>query len=135
MNDINNNQDDRSLHLNNRERDENPNGITSTDYPNGDHREETAAEVAPGSGAFGRPFARENADVEIDEETTEGRGVGAFAIVLSIISLFFLPVILGAAGIIVGFIARRNGANALGNWAIGIGAVSIILTLFFSPFF
>lgn len=135
MSDINNNDDNRSLHLSNRERDENPNGITSADYPNGDHREETAAEVAPGSGAFGRPFARED-DVEINnEEATEGRGVGAFAIVLSIISLFFLPVILGAAGIIVGFIARRNGATGLGNWAIGIGAVSIILTLFFSPFF
>ncbi|MCD8503391.1 MAG: hypothetical protein LRY71_19215 [Bacillaceae bacterium] len=133
MSDINNNQDNRSLDLNNRERDENPNGLTSTDYPYGDHREETAAEVAPGSGAFGRPFVR--GDAEIDEEVNEGSGVGAFAIVLSIISLFFLPVILGAAGIIVGFIARRNGANALGNWAIGIGAVSIILTLFFSPFF
>ncbi|OIJ16783.1 hypothetical protein BKP45_05670 [Anaerobacillus alkalidiazotrophicus] len=110
----------------------------AADYPNGDYKEETAAEFAPQRGFVGeRPFAD-----DVDEETradidgeTEGRGVGAFAIVLSIISLFFLPVILGAAGIIVGFIARRNGATGLGNWAIGIGAVSIILTLFFSPFF
>ncbi|OIJ16117.1 hypothetical protein BKP35_03830 [Anaerobacillus arseniciselenatis] len=141
MTDINNrNQDNRSLHLENEERDENPNGVTSADYPNGDHREETAAEFAPTRGFVGeRPFA-EDVDEENEVETAdghaaEGRGVGAFAIVLSIISLFFLPVILGAAGIIVGFIARRNGATGLGNWAIGIGAVSIILTLFFSPFF
>lgn len=133
------NQDNRSLHLEREERDENPNGLTSADYPIGDHREETAAEFAPQRGFVGeRPFA-DNVDDEIeadrDEGVAEGRGVGAFAIVLSIISLFFLPVILGAAGIIVGFIARRNGATGLGNWAIGIGAVSIILTLFFSPFF
>ncbi|WP_407639573.1 MULTISPECIES: DUF4190 domain-containing protein [Anaerobacillus] len=139
MTDINEtNKDKRSLDLDNRERDENPNGIMAADYPNGDYKEETAAEFAPQRGFVGeRPFAD-----DVDEETradidgeTEGRGVGAFAIVLSIISLFFLPVILGAAGIIVGFIARRNGATGLGNWAIGIGAVSIILTLFFSPFF
>lgn len=133
------NQDNRSLRDENMERDENPNGVTSADYPIGDHREETAAEFAPQRGFVGeRPFADnvdEEIDADMDGEVTEGRGVGAFAIVLSIISLFFLPVILGAAGIIVGFIARRNGATGLGNWAIGIGAVSIILTLFFSPFF
>lgn len=133
------NQDNRSLRLENSERDENPNGVTSADYPIGDHREETAAEFAPQRGFVAeRPFAdnvdRET-DADMDGEVNEGRGVGAFAIVLSIISLFFLPVILGAAGIIVGFIARRNGATGLGNWAIGIGAVSIVLTLFFSPFF
>lgn len=133
-------QDNRSLQLENSERDENPNRITSADYPIGDHQEETAAEFAPTRGFIGeRPFA-DGVDEETkantkDDEATEGRGVGAFAIVLSIISLFFLPVILGAAGIIVGFIARRNGATGVGNWAIGIGAVSIIVTLFFSPFF
>jgi hypothetical protein len=131
------NTDTRSLVLEDKERDENPNGVTSADYPIGDHREETAAEFAPQRGFVGeRPFADDvDRDTDMDGEVTEGRGVGAFAIVLSIISLFFLPVILGAAGIIVGFIARRNGATGLGNWAIGIGALSIILTLFFSPFF
>jgi uncharacterized membrane protein HdeD (DUF308 family) len=49
--------------------------------------------------------------------------------------LFILPVILGAAGVIVGFIARRRGANALGAWAIGIGIVSIVLGIFITPFF
>jgi hypothetical protein len=137
-NNVNNtNTDTRSLVLEDKERDENPNGVTSADYPIGDHREETAAEFAPQRGFVGeRPFADDvDRDTDMDGEVTEGRGVGAFAIVLSIISLFFLPVILGAAGIIVGFIARRNGATGLGNWAIGIGALSIILTLFFSPFF
>ncbi|MGO4887189.1 DUF308 domain-containing protein [Anaerobacillus sp. MEB173] len=123
-----NNRDERSLNLDNEERD----GVAGADFP-GDYEEETAAEVAPGA----RPFT-EDVDrgvVDDREDATEGRGVGVFALVLSILSLFFLPVILGAAGIIVGFIARRNGANALGNWAIGIGVVSIVITLFFAPFF
>jgi hypothetical protein len=55
--------------------------------------------------------------------------------VLSILSLFFLPIILGAAGIILGFIARRKGALTLGAWAIGIGVVSIIVGTFILPFF
>ncbi|WP_247747498.1 DUF4190 domain-containing protein [Alkalihalobacillus sp. BA299] len=99
--------------------------------------EETAAEVTPMTGAFGgRTEEREEtAEANDDDAIAGGRGVGTFAIVLSILSLFFLPILLGAAGIIVGFVARRAGANALGNWAIGIGALSIILTVFFSPFF
>jgi uncharacterized membrane protein HdeD (DUF308 family) len=61
--------------------------------------------------------------------------MGYLAIVLSVISLFIFPVILGASGIIVGFIARRRGAEALGGWAIGIGIVSLILGIFILPFF
>ncbi|WP_227934965.1 DUF4190 domain-containing protein [Alkalihalobacillus deserti] len=70
-----------------------------------------------------------------EDDVTAGRGVGTFAIVLSILSLFFLPVLLGAAGIVVGFVSRRYGSTTLGNWAIGIGAISILMTVFFSPFF
>ena len=54
---------------------------------------------------------------------------------LSIISLFVLPVLLGAAGIIVGYIARRRGAQGLGAWAMGIGVVSLVLGIFIIPFF
>ncbi|NEU30719.1 DUF4190 domain-containing protein [bacterium LRH843] len=94
-----------------------------------DFREETAAEFAA------RPNDAIRGDRDVDRDVTSGRGIGTFALVLSILSLFFLPVLLGAAGIIVGFISRANGAKALGNWAIGIGVISIIMTLFFSPFF
>jgi hypothetical protein len=99
--------------------------------------EETAAEFPAVTGA--RPFAdeeeRETTEAMNIDDTTAGRGVGTFAIVLSILSLFFLPVLLGAAGIVVGFVARRYGSTSLGNWAIGIGAISILMTVFFSPFF
>lgn len=85
-----------------------------------DFMEETAGEIA-------EPIRFSDREVERGED---GRGVGWLALALSIVSLFLMPVIMGAAGIIFGFIARRRGAETLGAWAIGIGAVSIILSFF-----
>jgi hypothetical protein len=109
--------------------------------------EEYAAEVAPNIVDFNR---REN-NAQVTSETvtadrestgdanvdnvTGGRGIGGLALALSILSLFVLPIVLGAAGIIIGFIARRRGATSLGAWAIGIGAISIIVGMFVLPFF
>ncbi|WP_249292482.1 DUF308 domain-containing protein [Metabacillus flavus] len=97
-----------------------------------EYKEESAAEIAPPIGSY-----REEERVADDERNgaVEGRSTGYIAIALSVISLFLLPVILGAAGIIVGFVARRKGAKTLGAWAIGIGAVSLVLGLFVTPFF
>ncbi|WP_017728344.1 DUF4190 domain-containing protein [Halalkalibacterium ligniniphilum] len=144
-------ENDRSLTLVDQEKDaanEEQTEHSEEDRPSFEARvdEETAAEYAAvGNMAGDRPVneervkseeaeARETALMN-EDDVTAGRGVGTFAIVLSILSLFFLPVLLGAAGIVVGFVARRYGAKALGNWAIGIGALSIIMTVFFSPFF
>lgn len=91
--------------------------------------EETSAEmVAPVS--IGRGYNEER-----EANTGAGRGVGFAAIILSILSLFVAPILFGAAGIVLGFVARRRGAQGLGSWAIGIGAVSIILGMFILPFF
>ncbi|MEC1684942.1 DUF308 domain-containing protein [Bacillus mojavensis] len=99
--------------------------------------EETAAEIA-------EPFrASDRSDDRSDDQgndrsgsnVNEGRGIGYIALALSIISLFVLPVLLGAAGIIVGYIARRRGAQSLGAWAMGIGVVSLVLGIFIIPFF
>lgn len=61
--------------------------------------------------------------------------MGTLAIALSILSLFVLPILFGAAGIVLGFVARSRGAAGLGAWAIGIGALSIIVGIFVLPFF
>ena len=53
-----------------------------------------------------------------DADAAGGRVTGYIALALSIISLFMLPVLLGIAGIIVGYIARRQGALA---WSMGNG--------------
>ncbi|ATA60686.1 hypothetical protein GS458_2245 [Geobacillus stearothermophilus] len=96
--------------------------------------EETAAEVA-------EPIRRrderdeERGRDERDEERADGAGLGWLALALSIIALFIWPILLGAAGIIVGFIARRRGAETLGAWAIGIGVIAILVRLFIMPFY
>jgi hypothetical protein len=95
-----------------------------------DFNEETAAEIAAPVN-----ISRDFEDDTKEETTTSGRVLGYSALALSILSLFILPVILGAAGIVLGFVARRRGAETLGAWAIGIGAVSIIIGLFVLPFF
>lgn len=96
--------------------------------------EETAAEVAVPVAASGNYAERNRLEAE-REDAGEGTGVGWGALILSILSLFFLPVLLGAAGVILGFIARRRGASTLGAWAIGIGIVSIVIGVFILPFF
>jgi hypothetical protein len=100
------------------------------DIPNdpSEYREETAAEIAAPV-----PVIRRR---ERDDLRTEGSAsIGYIALALSILSLFVMPILLGAAGIVLGFIARRRGAEGLGAWAIGIGAVSMIIGIFIIPFF
>ena len=94
------------------------------------YREETAAEIAAPMNV-----SRDFENDAVEESTTSGRVLGYSSLALSILSLFILPVIMGAAGIVLGFVARRRGAEMLGAWAIGIGAVSIIVGLFVLPFF
>ena len=60
---------------------------------------------------------------------------GWIGVALSILSFFMWPVVLGAAGIILGFVSRSKGADSLGNIAIAAGAISILISLFIIPFF
>ncbi|TMU85555.1 DUF4190 domain-containing protein [Bacillus sp. BHET2] len=101
-----------------------------TDVIRENYREETAAEIAAPMNVS-RDFEHDT----VEDSTTSGRVLGYSSLALSILSLFILPVIMGAAGIVLGFVARRRGAEMLGAWAIGIGAVSIIVGLFVLPFF
>ncbi|CAG9619326.1 DUF308 domain-containing protein [Sutcliffiella rhizosphaerae] len=105
-----------------------------------DFLEEHAAEI----GVNGVPVVESNRNRDreavFEEERSDvmgmsGRGLGILGLALSILSLFFLPIIMGAAGIIVGFIARKRGAQGLGAWAIGIGIVSIVVGIFVLPLF
>ncbi|MBT2693486.1 hypothetical protein [Bacillus sp. ISL-55] len=91
------------------------------------YQEETAAEIA----APAPPALTRRSE---EESTTGGRGLALSALALSILSLFILPVLFGAAGIVLGFMARRRG-SAIGSWAIGIGTISILVGIFILPFF
>ena len=106
--------------------------IIGEDIPNdpSKYREETAAEIAaPVS------FGRRRGYDDLRERAEGGSGTGFAALALSIVSLFVMPILFGAVGIVLGFIARRRGAEGLGAWAIGIGAVSIIIGIFILPFY
>ncbi|MFD2759437.1 hypothetical protein [Lentibacillus juripiscarius] len=83
-------------------------------------------------------FAAEmTADDIADTEDDDTEATGAFGwigVALSVISFFMMPIILGGAGIILGFISRNRGAETLGNSAIIVGAISILIRLFVLPF-
>lgn len=71
---------------------------------------------------------------EVEHDDAELKNIyGWISIALSVISFFVFPFILAIAGIIVGFIARTKDAPILGNTAIVIGALSIIVRLFILP--
>lgn len=95
---------------------------------NNNQLEETAAEIAA-------PVTLARDTTAEDEKAAAGTGIGLAAIVLSIISLFVLPVLFGAVGIVLGFIARARGSSGLGSWAIGIGIVSLVMAMFIVPLF
>ncbi|MFJ7746194.1 hypothetical protein [Peribacillus sp. NPDC097295] len=99
-------------------------------FANSRYQEETSAELAAEPKQNGR-YEKRSDDSGM---ASNGAVIGAIALVLSILSLFMMPFILGILGIIIGFSARKRGSS-MGSWAIGIGAVSIIVGIFILPFF
>lgn len=93
-----------------------------------DRDEETAAEFTA------EDYRSESIDSEDEDTSAAGAAFGWTAIALAIASYFWLPIILGGAGIIVGFVARNRNAETLGNIAIAAGVISILITLFIIPF-
>ncbi|WLV23576.1 DUF4190 domain-containing protein [Aciduricibacillus chroicocephali] len=81
------------------------------------------------------PVSHNEQQTEMDaKDADEHHGFGWFAVALSILSFFLLPVILGAAGIILGIMARQRNARTLGNIAIIVGIISILGRMFVLPF-
>ena len=69
-------------------------------------------------------------------ETRTRNSFGIFALLFSIASLFFLPVILGFIGIIVGiFATKADSKKTMGIAAIIIGVFSVFAGLMVYPFF
>ncbi len=84
------------------------------------YMEETAAEF------YANPYSKADRP-----EHVGGRSMAYFGLVLSILSLFVFGLVLGAAGIILGFFARSRGATAIGTWAIVLGGISVAWKLIF----
>lgn len=110
--------------------------IFDIDGDDTDYSEETAEEAAPLDGIDqDRDRSRIDHDDRGSDWTSHGVGYGILSLVLSIVAFFFLPVVMGAAGIIIGFIARSKGAGAWGGWGIGVGIAALVFRLFAAPFF
>ncbi|WP_226036918.1 DUF4190 domain-containing protein [Aquibacillus saliphilus] len=92
--------------------------------------EEMAQELT--ANEFNRPITSGEQETEMKSEVKTG--FGWLAVILAVISFFIMPVILGAAGIIFGFVSKSRGADTLGNTAIIAGGISIVITLFVAPF-
>ncbi|MDX8045970.1 DUF4190 domain-containing protein [Gracilibacillus sp. S3-1-1] len=90
---------------------------------------ETSAELS--ANEFNRP-------IEADEQETEMKSSvntawGWAGLVLALASFFVWPLILAIGGIVLGFISRQQGANTLGNAAIAVSVISILVSLIFIP--
>ncbi|SFP21657.1 DUF4190 domain-containing protein [Salibacterium halotolerans] len=133
-----NQQDTRTMEEQQKEK-----GPDDVEVAEDDYTMETASEVAsPGIGSRSNLSGSQREEAEqyetMEADITDdsiGKGLGVTALILSICSLFFLPVFTGGAGIILGIFAVRRDAAALGWWAAGIGAFSIAVTMLFAPLF
>lgn len=72
-------------------------------------------------------------DEQQTEGTNEGNGLGITGLILSLVSIFIWPAVLGPAGMIVGFFAWRRGARTTGIWAMVIGAFALLMALLILP--
>ncbi|MYL47942.1 hypothetical protein GLV98_00505 [Halobacillus litoralis] len=97
------------------------------------YEEEFAQEAAVGP--IDEPMNNEEKETTMEEEEDVKVGMGWLGLSAAILSFFFAPLILGAAGIVLGIIGKRRGADTLGNMAIIVSIVSIAFSLFFAPMY
>ncbi|QGQ95741.1 DUF4190 domain-containing protein [Paenibacillus psychroresistens] len=88
------------------------------------HDEEYATELA-------EPMAQLSHFDGIAKPISRTWGWSAF--VVSIISLFIMPVTIGSAGVVLGIIAFFRGNRVLGGWSIAISLISIFTSLVLVP--
>lgn len=91
----------------------------------GEHHEEAAAEIVP-------DFSMERSNK--GNEGFSSRGIAYTSLALAILSLFFLPGILGIAGGLMSIPALIRGEKLIGGWALSVAVFSLFLHYFFIPF-
>ncbi|WP_199618808.1 hypothetical protein [Paenibacillus alkalitolerans] len=94
--------------------------------------EEFAAEVA--APIADRPVRRDEARAAEREEAKARTTLGYWAIIASVLSLFWLPSILGPVSAVIGFMAFVRGSRALGAWSIVIGTIAFVSFLTTIPY-
>lgn len=92
---------------------------------------EVAGEITPDEIHQDRQTRRERHQDEADLD--RHTWLGWLAVVLSVLAFFWMPLILGTAGIVFGIIARNRDLKVLGNTAIVVGLVVVVLRLLILP--
>lgn len=93
---------------------------------------EFASEVAPFPAA---PVKTEDDAGQVGNELETTRVLGWVALIAAIVSLFFLPTVLGPAAAVLGFITFLQGNRTMGAWSIVLGLASLFVALFLSPYY
>jgi len=103
-----------------------------------DHRpynEEMSAELAAPVGRMERTDEKRHVKEAVEETRSAGRAAGCAGLVLSLLSWFVWPLLLGATGAVVGYIAYRQGAKGLGLWSMVLGLISFIAYVVLIPIY
>ncbi|WP_066192946.1 MULTISPECIES: hypothetical protein [Gracilibacillus] len=93
--------------------------------------EETAAELSADTD-FNDQI--EEAEQETQMQAEVNMTYGWIGLVLAVVSFFVWPLVMGVAGIVFGIISKTKGADTLGNAAITVSVISLLVSLFFVPF-
>ncbi|MDY8021825.1 hypothetical protein [Paenibacillus polymyxa] len=112
-----------------RERVDYPRHIHERSAKRRNHREEYAAEVAPGS-----VVTRHEDKGEEQVINNSGRISGYIGLAAGIASLFMWSIVLGPIAAVLGFFAYVNGSKTTGIWSIGLGALATLSYFAFIPF-
>ncbi|MEH6941242.1 DUF4190 domain-containing protein [Bacillus sp. JJ722] len=70
---------------------------------------------------------------EVKKRKLAIRIIGYTALILAVLSLFFSPYLFGTIAVVLGLFALRKGEIGFGAWAIVIGTLSMIISLFLIP--
>ncbi|MFX3633652.1 MAG: hypothetical protein ACE3L7_25200 [Candidatus Pristimantibacillus sp.] len=95
--------------------------------------EEMATDFAVGNSVS--YVSRDQSEDNVEVRESGGTALGWVALVFAVVSWFLWPVLMGATSAVLGFMAYRQGARALGGWAMAIGLIAVILSLVIVPFY
>lgn len=79
-------------------------------------------------------LAEEEQDANKDTDEFMMQALGWLAVVVAILAFFTMPVLFATAGIVLGFISRNRGHLWIGNTAIVLSILALIIQLLIFPF-
>ncbi|MFC4404201.1 DUF4190 domain-containing protein [Gracilibacillus xinjiangensis] len=92
---------------------------------------ETSQELT--ANEFNRPI--NNGEQGTQMQSNVNSMFGWVGLILAIASFFVWPLLMAVGGLIFGFISKKQGADTLGNAAIVISVISLIVSLILIPLF